>query len=118
MQTRRDLLKYFGIGTVITTASGEGPIAKLIEVPRVELLEPKIARVVDLSKIKSVTVNIEALDGTVHSFRDTQGGYSYGEGKICSADRLLFDIEFSKVDSGYSPQISHRQGRIRGEGGL
>lgn len=37
---RRDLLKFFGAGTIIAPVAAQGIAAKLIEVPKIELVEP------------------------------------------------------------------------------
>lgn len=117
---RRDLLKCFGIGTIITPAAGEGGLAELIEVPRVKILEPKVATVLDLSKINTVSINIETVDGSIHSFRGgtIRGGYCpYGKGMIPSDKTLHFDVAFSQSD-GLSPLTRMPLGRIVGEGSL
>ncbi len=124
MPTRRDLLKYFAAGTIITTAAGDGALAKLIEVPKVEILEPKIVQAVDLSKVKTVSINIETLDGSVHSFRggEFRGGYCpYGSGTIASDETLQFEVSFFQSDY-QSPATRTKLGQIfcevRGEGPL
>jgi hypothetical protein len=38
---RRDILKYFGIGTIIAPVAGEAIAAKLVEVPKVEIVKPE-----------------------------------------------------------------------------
>lgn len=63
---RRDLLKYFAAGTVITPLIGAmPPMATLIETPKLQIFEPDPVRTpVDLSALKSVTVIFEKHDGS------------------------------------------------------
>lgn len=64
---RRDLLKYFGVGAVISPlAIGSGAVAaRLIEVPKVELVKPAGIEIpLDPARVKQVTVICHYEDGT------------------------------------------------------
>lgn len=72
-QSRRDLLKFFAAGTIIAPVAG-GATAKLIEVPKAELIvapEPQIVRPFRSQDIESLKVEITLRDG---SKREVSGG--------------------------------------------
>lgn len=60
---RRDLLKYFGAGTIITTAAVAGPVARIIEPPKVELVK-ELPDEIDLSQVESISVRFNMKDGS------------------------------------------------------
>ncbi len=61
---RRDLMKFFAVGTVIAPL-GSTAVAKLIEVPNIEPV--KLATVIDPRQIKSFSVTLEMFDGTMRT---------------------------------------------------
>lgn len=65
--TRRDLMKYFGVGAIITPVAGEAIQARLIEIPKVELVKPEPIQEGFCFKplhIGSISVQLHLLDGT------------------------------------------------------
>ena len=67
---RRDLIKFFGAGTLIAPIAGSEPIARLIEVPKVELVEAtKIPEPIAMKDVRSVSVSFEMADGSRRSLR-------------------------------------------------
>lgn len=70
MVNRRELLKRFGIGTIIApVVAGAADLslpAKLIEVPQISLADnfQQSGRVLDLREVRSVTITFERNDGT------------------------------------------------------
>ena len=82
MNTRRELLKYFGIGTVIVPLVGGAPDvttpAKLIATPELKPVILTEGKPLDLRTVKSVTVTVECHDGTRRSIQ----GYARGNGSI------------------------------------
>lgn len=65
-QSRRDLLKFFGAGTIIAPAAG-GALAKLIEPPKAEIIRPETGIVAPfmLADITGVDVAFKMRDGSV-----------------------------------------------------
>jgi len=79
---RRDLLKYFAVGTIIQPLFGsDRPSAKLIEQPKVELVEAKaIKGPIDCKMVKELGVILRMQDGTEHKLHGTevvQGWYPF-----------------------------------------
>lgn len=67
--TRRDVMKFFGIGTIIApvaaaAGSEPAPAARLIQVPKVEIIKPEDIQPLDLRDVRSMTVTFERFDGT------------------------------------------------------
>ncbi len=68
--SRRDLLKFFAAGTVITPAAG-GALAQLIEPPKARIITPETAivqpfRVNDLLRVESIEFKMR--DGSTRRF--------------------------------------------------
>lgn len=101
-KTRRDLIKYFAAGTVIAPIAGAAPLAKLIEVPKVELVEATINTApCDLTKVQSVTILLEMMDG---SRRWVHAEQTWGKRGTLPVGGLDVYINF---DSGRSPATTH-----------
>lgn len=122
-QSRRDLMKFFGIGTVIMPVIGgvveTSAPAKLIEAPKIDLIvSPAMSdKTLDVSRssMKSLTVHIEFHDGTTRSIRSV---YSpWGSGAISPADRLHLNIRVEKIEGG-SPQTYTEVAVINASGAL
>lgn len=65
-QSRRDLLKFFAAGTIIAPVAG-GATAKLIEVPKAELIvapETQIVRPFRPENVECVNIEMTMRDGT------------------------------------------------------
>lgn len=64
--TRRDILKYFGAGTIIAPLAGDA-VGRLIEPPKIELITPQplIIKPFRMSDIASVNVTVRMRDGSV-----------------------------------------------------
>lgn len=119
---RRDLLKYFAAGTVIAPVSGSAPLAKLIEVPNVELVKaPRVVEPFDLCQVARATINFEMLDGGRWTMEvgDTLH-YSKGtEPHRWIAPGVEYDVrvEFLKIFQS-CPSAHTVVGRIQGRGSL
>lgn len=82
---RRDLLKLFGVGAVVAPVLGDlaSPVtamAKIVEPPKVELIEPKLISMneqakmlIDQNKIAKVRVTTEMESGIVYEFEALRG---------------------------------------------
>ncbi len=82
MLNRRDLLKYFAAGTVIAPVSGAAPVAKLIEVPNVELVEAPaeyLTRPFRLRDVARAKLSFEMYDGRTEHV--TVDGYAMDGGE-------------------------------------
>jgi hypothetical protein len=112
--TRRDLLKYFGIGTVIVPMVSGAPDvttpAKLIEVPEIKPVILTEGKTPDLKTVKSVTITLECVDGTRRSI---QSEYIHGHGQLRPTDSLGLEI---LVIGQSSPSV--RLGGLYGDGWL
>src|SRR5580698_9396795 len=67
---RRELLKYFAAGTVIAPLAASEPRARLLEVPKVELVKaPEIVapESINLLHVRSVTLTLHMDSGLSHS---------------------------------------------------
>lgn len=62
---RRDLLKYFGAGTIITPLVSSAPMARIIEPPKVELFQ-EVPKAFKMADVASVSVRFNMKDGTTH----------------------------------------------------
>ena len=77
---RRELLKFFGAGTVIAPLAEPSVVGRLVEPPKVELFTPEVvpAKKFSLKAVRSVSVRLTLADGSVHSlesgFMPTSGG--------------------------------------------
>jgi hypothetical protein len=70
---RRDLLKYFGAGAVVAPAVGAGPLARLIEAPKIELALPHVVVTpINLKEVNGATVILEMADGSRREISGTQ----------------------------------------------
>lgn len=68
MTNRRDLLKFFGAGTLIAPLANENVVAKLIEPPKADIvLASNIPHFVDAEHVQSATVILAMRDGSTHS---------------------------------------------------
>ncbi len=106
MNTRRELLKYFGIGTVIVPLVSGAPDvrtpAKLISEPDIKPVILSEVKPLDLRVIKSLTLTIECLDGSRHSI---QSEYVFGRGLIRPEDRCAIRAEIFNDHSSPRNQI-------------
>jgi hypothetical protein len=104
MQSRRDLLKHFGIGTVIVPlVGGAAEItapAKLIEVPSIEAVKT-LPRSLNLKDLKSVTVVFEHSDGSVSTFKSDYWVQGYGK-NLKAGSKLSLSIV---LHAGQSPLV-------------
>ena len=67
---RRDLIKFFGAGTLIAPIAGSEPIARLIEVPKVELVQAaRMPEPIAMKEVRSVSVSFEMADGSRRALR-------------------------------------------------
>lgn len=88
-KSRRDLLKYFGIGAVIAPVVG-GPLATLIEVPKVEIVKPEAVSVpFNAADVKAVAVTLHLYDGTTRTVRTYD---IRGRGQFVSGQKIEFSI--------------------------
>lgn len=74
--SRRDVMKFFGIGTIIApvaaaAGSEPAPAARLIEVPKVEIVKPELIRPLDFADVRSMTVTFNRFDGTHATLQST-----------------------------------------------
>jgi hypothetical protein len=114
MNSRRELLKLFGAGTIIAPIVGGVSLsdaqAKLIEPPKVELVGAGgIPPTIDLADVKSVSVVFEMQDGA--SARLTFG-YPYGSGRLVPSDRLSALLSFGRVHMNTSPMHTEPLGSL------
>ena len=109
--SRRDLLKFFGIGTVIAPVIGAAPLARLIEVPKVELIEPAalIVKAVSLGNVESFDVTLNLRDGSRETFHATTKASS---GFAIRGD--IIDIHFGRVVP-HSPSWTENKGNLSGD---
>ena len=67
MTSRRDILKYFAAGTVITPLAASVPAARLIEPPKVEIIKPPkyglVEMPTDFRKLTKVELTLTFSDG-------------------------------------------------------
>lgn len=121
-QNRRDLLKYFGIGTVIIPVIGGTPEtekpATLIEVPKVEIAEALPAVTgedLDLRRVRSARLTLGLSDGTsrVLEFFPTFGN---GPRSIPAGRDLNIQVNIS-LDGPGSPAFLIDLGAIRSMSG-
>lgn len=112
--SRRDLLKYFGVGTIIAPLVGAEPAARLIELPKIEILEARsIPTPLDLSRVKAASLVCEMKDGTL---RTVKLSHVAGNGAIpIEGVRVSIDI---LRDAALSPLTSIRLGSIWADGGV
>lgn len=102
---RRELLKYFSVGTVIAPLAHASMAARIIEPPKLEAVK-LIETPIDYGKVKSATVTLEMFDGSVHQL---EVGATY----TWNAQRWL-KIEEFEYQHG-SPMTSKKIGEFRGE---
>ncbi len=109
--SRRDLLKWFGAGTLIAPIVGAAPVARLIEVPKVELIEPKalIVKPIRLEDVESFTVTLQMKDGSSETFRQSAG---YRSGVVTTKDHI--DLSFCSERVLTSPVWNASTGHIEG----
>lgn len=111
---RRELLKFFAVGTVITPLMAEAPLVKLIEEPKVELFTPDVVRKsLDLKTLKEVTVVFEHWGGErsqlTFSPYDIEVRHTVSPG-----DFLKTEMRFSYAND--SPLTFRPAGSLRGTG--
>ncbi len=116
---RRDLLKFFAAGTVIAPVSGSAPLAKLIEVPNVELVKPAamIEAPINLGDIQSAKISLEMYDGTKRQLDVDRFFSPRGDCWINPEPDYQISIEFAKV-YGFSPTVHKLVGHVKGNGKL
>ena len=101
MQSRRDLLKYFAAGTVITPLAGAGPLAMLIEEPKIELIKPGLRETLLFAEVKSVTISFHMADGTLRSI---SGEPEHKDGLLMPGDEI--EIYCNRLDSSSPSRFS------------
>jgi hypothetical protein len=95
---RRALLKYFGIGTVIAPVAGAAPLARLIEVPKVEIVEAAtIPAPLDLRRVESFTLTLNLEDGTQRTVKSHYVSCERGTGEKLSDPEVFVMVDFRKV---------------------
>jgi hypothetical protein len=99
---RRELLKYFAAGTVIAPLAASKPVARLLEVPKVELVKaPEIVapESINLRHVTSVTLTLHMDSGISHSMDGhvyVWHVYVYGESPIidnCEMTRIVVQLQ-------------------------
>lgn len=100
---RRDLIKFFSVGTIIApVAAAAAPLAKLIEVPKIEIVEAAtIPEPLNVADIKSVVMTF-----TLHNGERRQVAADPVYGIACTLhpnDTLMMEVRLSLSD-GYSPR--------------
>lgn len=100
---RRELLKKFSIGTLIAPIVGgaaeTSAAAKLIEVPKVELVSAQPSgRPLDFRNIKSLTISFENNDGSVGSLI-CHNPYPRFKGRIESGKRIGMELSLCEYTS-------------------
>ncbi len=117
---RRELLKFFGAGTVIAPVVGGSLItsatAQLVRVPDVKPVElfSKIPEGLDLYKVRKATLSMEMDDGTV---RTVGVNNLFPHGCIGPTDKFSVGIKFIRYDDA-SPSAIYKLGEIQGSGTL
>lgn len=118
---RRDLLKFFGAGTVIAPVAAAEPLARLIELPKLEIVEAtKIPEPININKVKSVAMVMTMDDGTVRTIhmgnhwisRALLAGNS--PGVLYPTDHIKADIWFD-VTSNSSPNAAFHRAFLSGD---
>ncbi len=114
---RRDLLKFFAAGTVIAPVSGSAPLAKLIEVPNVELFDAAdvIVKPFELPDVHHAFITFEMMDGSTR--RLTLNDIWHAGGSITPDTNLRVQLLFSTIGSS-CPSLHTSIGSISGEGRL
>lgn len=98
---RRDILKFFGAGTVIAPIVGAAPAARLIEPPAVEIIKPQDLVVIPqkLSDVVRVSVALEFRDGTTRRLQSTGVMWPNGD---TAGERIMAQLTFGH---GTSPAL-------------
>lgn len=109
MFNRRDLLKCFAAGTIITPAGANNPIARLIEVPSIDLVTAdRIPEPIDLSEVKAFTLTFEMQDGSRRSVSSIQTFSGQG---VIRPERVQLELRFGTIATS-SPMSTYRTGSI------
>lgn len=118
MNSRRDLLKHFGIGAIIAPVIGgvvePAAAAKLISIPDIRPVElfSKIPEPINLLDVRTVKLVVGMADGTTRTLDIDQ---SYGFGTLHPKDFLSAEIRFSTAAvQSVSPAIFKPVGDIAG----
>ncbi len=118
-QTRRDLLKHFGIGTIIAPVALGAVQAKLIEVPKVEIVSPnyplkEIPQDLDLSQVREIQLVFAMKNGTTRTFKPR---WHQASGVLDATLPVRFNV---KVESAItaSPAVYDTSGQIVMDGWL
>lgn len=125
MMDRRDILKRFGIGTIIAPLIGgavdQSSAATLIEIPKVRPVElfKKIPEPLDLGKVKAAQLVFTMEDGTVRTV-GINSVYASEQFEIFTPDvlnNLSVEVQFLEKRKS-SPSFWNSQGRIFGDAEL
>jgi hypothetical protein len=102
---RRDLLKYFAAGTVIAPVSGSAPLARLIEVPKVELVKPElIEKPFNPSEVDKATIFFDMVDGSRRTAWVSDIYHGYYDNKPMGDDDLRMQIALYGIRRVSVPQ--------------
>ncbi len=101
---RRELLKYFSAGTIITPLAASMP-ARIIEPPKLEPVK-LIETPIEYRNVKSATVTLEMFDGSVHQLA-VGGKYEWNAARWVRIEE--FEYQYG------SPMTSKKLGEFRGD---
>jgi len=109
IQSRRELLKHFGVGTVIAPV-GAMAAGRLIEVPKVEPVELSggIPAELDMGAVHSAKLTLRLDDGSVRVL-NIDGLYGFGSGK--PIDKVTINF-YSAADPYASPEVRQAVGQL------
>lgn len=125
---RRDLLKHFGIGTIIVpaaavAASETAPRASLVELPVIEPVKLVTSlELIKLSQVKSVELSFAMFDGTTRRISIPQPRLVSDDqfltigGEINLARTTHVDLRISQQDLFPSPSSWYYFGQMNGKG--
>lgn len=99
---RRELLKYFAAGTIITPLGASPVKAELLEVPRVRPIEPpKILRPVNMGQLESATLILRMHDDTERSLALTdlltRGDLMFTSDRVSVTVRISEETQSSPI---------------------
>lgn len=115
---RRDVLKKFGIGTVIVPILGgvtdNSATAQLIEIPHIKPVELfyKIPEPLDLSKVREAQLMLTMEDGTVRAV--SINNLVASPHTIAPDTRLSVEVRFGSPKRDTSPYAYYTYGQIVG----